>query len=113
MTHASGTSSSSFWSPLGHEADVAQDSAEGVARFARLCTNSHHGFLHAGRDRPRLCRDDPGGRSCHPIVMISGSAAPPEEARAVALGLRFLKKPVRFLQLEAVLPEMIEYAGAR
>ena len=47
-----------------------------------------------------------------PILMVSGSAAPPDERRAAQAGLRFLSKPLAFAEFKATLAEVAEHAGA-
>ena len=85
MSRRSGTSTPNS-ELLRHEADVAVDGREGLARFDPL--------VHP------------------PIVTISGSAEPHDERRAAQAGLRFLRKPVAFAQFKTALAAVVEPAEA-
>src|SRR5678815_3280639 len=98
---------------LGHEADVAADGQEGLARFDPLV----HQAVVTDFRMPGLTglqvAEAIRARSCTtPIVMISGSAAPQDERRAGQAGLHFLRKPVAFAEFKATLTEVTEHAGA-
>ena len=47
-----------------------------------------------------------------PIVIISGSGNHHAERRAALAGLRYLRKPVTFARVQAILAEAGEHAGA-
>ena len=102
-----------FLALLGHEADVATDVHEGLARFGPLI---HQvvitDFLMPGLTGLEIAEAIRGAGHTTPIVLISGSAAEPDERRAAAAGLRFLRKPVSFAQFKATLAEVVEPPGA-
>jgi CheY-like chemotaxis protein len=101
-----------FLELLGHEADVAGDGREGLARFDPLV---HEivitDFLMPGLTGLQIAEAIHARSRATPIVMISGSAEPQEERRAAQAGLRFLRKPVAFAQFKATLAEVAEHAG--
>ena len=98
---------------LGHEADVAADGQEGLARFDPLVHQAVvTDFLMPGLTGLQVA-EAIRARSCTTsIVMISGSAAPQDERRAAQAGLRFLHKPISFAQFAAMMAEAVEYSGA-
>ena len=98
---------------LGHEADLAADGPEGLARFdpsvhrvvlTDFLMPGLTGLEVAEAIRARGCRT--------PIVMISAFAGADDERRAVEAGLRFVRKPVTFAQFKATMAEVVEHAGA-
>jgi CheY-like chemotaxis protein len=98
---------------LGHEAEVAVDGRDGLARFDPLV---HRvvvtDFLMPGLTGLEIAEAIRARSRTTPIVMISGSAEPHDERRAARAGLRFLRKPVAFAQFKATLDEVAELAGA-
>jgi CheY-like chemotaxis protein len=102
-----------FLELLGHEADVAGDGREGLARFDPLV---HEivvtDFLQPGLTGLEIADAVRARSRTTPIVMISGSAEPQDERCAAQAGLRFLRKPVAFAQFKATLAEVAEHAGA-
>jgi CheY-like chemotaxis protein len=104
---------SEFLEVLGHEADLAADGREGLARF----DPSVHRIVLTDFLMPGLTGLEVAAairaRSCTtPIVMISAFAGPDDERRAVEAGLRFVRKPLTFAQFEATMAEVVEHAGA-
>jgi CheY-like chemotaxis protein len=100
-----------FLEALGYEAVLAADGHEGLARFdplvhqvvlTDLLMPGVTGLEVAAAIRTRGCTT--------PIVMISGTAMPDEERRAVEAGLRVVRKPVTFAQFEAAMAEAAEPA---
>jgi two-component system capsular synthesis sensor histidine kinase RcsC len=102
-----------FLELLGHEADVAADGREGLARFDPLI---HEivitDFVMPGLTGLEVAEAIRARGHTTPVVMISGSANPRDERRAAQAGLRFLRKPVTFAQFEAAMAEVVEHAGA-
>jgi CheY-like chemotaxis protein len=102
-----------FLELLGHEADVAADGREGLARFDPLV---HEivitDFVMPGLTGLEVAEAIRARGHTTPVVMISGSANPRDERRAAQAGLRFLRKPVTFAQFEAAMTEVVEHAGA-
>ena len=102
-----------FLELLGHEADVAADGREGLARFDPLV---HEivitDFVMPGLTGLEVAETIRARGHTTPVVMISGSANPRDERRAAQAGLRFLRKPVTFAQFEAAMTEVVEHAGA-
>jgi CheY-like chemotaxis protein len=102
-----------FLELLGHEADVAADGLEGLARFDPLV---HEivitDFVMPGLTGLEVAEAIRARGHTTPVVMISGSANPRDERRAAQAGLRFLRKPVTFAQFEAAMTEVVEHAGA-
>jgi CheY-like chemotaxis protein len=102
-----------FLTLLSHEADVAADGHEGLARFDPpvhqvVLTD----FLMPGSNGLEVA-DAIRARDCAtPIVMISGHAEPTDQRRAVEAGLRFLRKPIILAQCEATMAEVVEHAAA-
>lgn len=102
-----------FLDLLGHDADLAADGREGLARFDPLV---HQAVLTdflmpglTGLEVAEAIRD----RACMtPIVMISGHAAPDDQRRAAEAGLRFVRKPVTFAQFKAAMEEVVQQAAA-
>ena len=101
-----------FLELLGHEADLAADGHEGLARFdphvhqvvlTDFVMPGLNGFEVADAIRARGCRT--------PIVMISGYAEPKDQQRAAQAGLRFLPKPIALAQFEATMAEIVEHAS--
>ena len=103
---------SEFLALLGHEADVATDVHEGLARFGPLV---HQvvitDFLMPGLTGLEVAEAIRARSRTTPIVLISGSAEEPDERRAAEAGLRFLRKPVSFAQFKAALAAVVEPAG--
>ena len=97
---------------LGHEADVAVDGRDGLARFDPLV---HQvvitDFLMPGLTGLEIAEAIRGAGHTTPIVLISGSAEEPDERRAAEAGLRFLRKPVSFAQFKAALAAVVAPAG--
>jgi CheY-like chemotaxis protein len=100
-----------FLELLGHEADLAADGPEGLARFdpsvhqvvlTDFLMPGMTGLEVAAAIRARGCTT--------PIVMISAFAEPEDEGRAVDAGLRFVRKPITFAQFEATLAEVVAHA---
>ena len=104
-----------FLELLGHEADLAADGPEGLARF----DPSVHQLVLTDFLMPGLTGLEVAeairARGCTtPIVMISGFAKPDDERRAVEAGLRSVRKPVAFAEFEATLAAAVGPAsGAR
>jgi two-component system capsular synthesis sensor histidine kinase RcsC len=103
-----------FLELLGHEADLAADGREGLARF----DPSVHQIVLTDFLMPGLTGLEVAAairaRSCAtPIVMISAFAGPDDERRALETGLRFVRKPVTFAQFEATMADVVQHAGAR
>jgi CheY-like chemotaxis protein len=101
-----------FLALLGHEADLVVDVHEGLARFDPLV---HQvvitDFLMPGLTGLEIAEAIREAGHTTPIVLISGSAAEPDERRAAEAGLRFLRKPVSFAQFKAALAAVVEPAG--
>ena len=98
---------------LGHEADVAVDGRDGLARFDPLVHKIVvTDFLMPGLTGLEIAEAIRARSRTTPIVMISGSAAPQDERRAGQAGLRFLHKPISFAQFAAMMAEVVEYSGA-
>jgi CheY-like chemotaxis protein len=102
-----------FLELLGHEADLAADGDEGLARFDPLV---HQivltDFLMPGLTGLEVAAAIRARSRTTPIVMISGCASPDDQRQAIESGLRFLCKPVTFAQFEATMAELVEHAGA-
>ena len=102
-----------FLELLGHEADLAADGREGLARFD---PHVHQAVLTdflmpelTGLDVAAAIR----ARGCPtPIVLISGYAALDDQRRAIQAGLRFVRKPITFAQFEATMAEVVAHAAA-
>ena len=102
-----------FVALLGHEAEVAVDGRDGLARFDPLVHKIVvTDFLMPGLTGLEIAEAIRGGGHTTPIVLISGSAEEPDERRAAQAGLRFLRKPVSFAQFKAALAAVVEPAGA-
>jgi CheY-like chemotaxis protein len=102
-----------FLEMLGHEADVAGDGREGLARFDPLVHKVVvTDFLMPGLTGLEIAEAIRARSRTTPIVMISGSAAPQDERRAGQAGLRFLHKPISFAQFAAAVAEVVECSGA-
>jgi CheY-like chemotaxis protein len=102
-----------FLELLGHEADVAVDGRDGLARFDPLVHNLVvTDFLMQGLTGLEIAEAIRARDCTTPIVLISGTAEPPDERRAAQAGLRFLRKPVSFAQFKTTLAEVVEAAGA-
>jgi len=104
---------SEFLELLGHEADMAADGREGLARFDPLV----HKIVVTDFLMPKLTGLEiaeaiRARSSTTPVVMISGSAEQPDEKRAAQAGLCFLRKPVSFAQFKATLAAVVELAEA-
>ena len=102
-----------FLELLGHEADLAADGREGLARF----DPSVHQIVLTDFLMPGLTGLEVAAairaRGCAtPIVMISAFAGPDDERRALETGLRFVRKPVTFAQFEATMADVVQHAGA-
>jgi CheY-like chemotaxis protein len=98
---------------LGHEAEVAVDGRDGLARFDPLVHKIVvTDFLMPGLTGLEIAEAIRARSRTTPIVMISGSAAPQDERRAGQAGLRFLHKPISFEQFAAMIAEVVEYSGA-
>ena len=97
---------------LGHEADVAVDGRDGLARFDPLV---HRivvtDFLMPGLTGLEIAEAIQARSPTTPIVLISGSAEEADVRRAAEAGLRFLRKPVSFAQFKAMLAAVVESAG--
>jgi CheY-like chemotaxis protein len=102
-----------FLELLGHEADLAADGPEGLARFD---PSVHQvvltDFLMPGLTGLEVAEAIRARGCTTPIVMLSGHAAPDDERRAIQAGLRFVRKPVTFAQFEATMTEVVEQAAA-
>ena len=101
-----------FLELLGHEVDVAADGREGLARFDPLV---HQvvltDFLMPGVTGLAVAETIRARGHTTPIVMISGSATPRDERRAMLAGVRVLRKPIPFAQFAAALADVVEHAG--
>jgi CheY-like chemotaxis protein len=102
-----------FLELLGHEAELAADGREGLARF----DPSVHQIVLTDFLMPGLTGLEVAAairaRGCMtPIVMISAFAGPDDERRALETGLRFVRKPVTFAQFEATMADIVQHAGA-
>jgi CheY-like chemotaxis protein len=100
---------------LGHEAEMAVDGRDGLARFDPLVHKIVvTDFLMPGLTGLEIAAVIRARSGTTPIVLISGSAEPQDERRAGQAGLQFLHKPVAFAQFKAALAEadMVEPAGA-
>ena len=102
-----------FLELLGHEADLAADGREGLARF----DPSVHQIVLTDFLMPGLTGLEVAAairaRGCTtPIVMISGFAKPDDERQAIEAGLRFVRKPIAFAQFKATMAEVVQHAGA-
>ena len=102
-----------FLEVLGYESDLAADGHEGLARFDPFV----HQVVVTDFLMPELTglelAEAIRARGCTtPIVMLSGHAEPHDQQRAVQAGLRFLRKPVSFVEFEAAMAEVVEHAGA-
>jgi CheY-like chemotaxis protein len=104
---------SEFLELLGHDADVAVNGHEGLARFDPLI---HQivvtDFLMQGLTGLDIAEAIRARSRTTPVVLISGSAEEPDERRAARAGLRFLRKPVSFAQFTAMLAAVVEHARA-
>jgi CheY-like chemotaxis protein len=103
-----------FLELLGHEADLAVDGPEGLARF----DSSVHQLVLTDFLMPGLTGLEVAeairARSCTtPIVMISGFAKPDAKRRAVEAGLRFVRKPLAVAEFEATLAAVEGALAAR
>jgi CheY-like chemotaxis protein len=97
---------------LGHEADVAVDGREGLARFDPLVHKIVvTDFLMPGLTGLEIAEAIRARSRTTPIVLISGSVEPHDERRAAQAGLHFLRKPVPFAQFKATLAAVVEPAG--
>jgi len=98
---------------LGHEADLAADGPEGLARFDpsvhRVVLTD---FLMPGLTGLEVAEAIRARGCTTPIVMLSGHTAPDDERRAIQAGLRFVRKPVSLAQFEATMTEVVEHAAA-
>ena len=104
---------SEFLELLGHEADATGDGREGLARFDPLVHKIVvTDFLMPGLTGLEIAEAIRTRSRTTPIVLISGSAEPPDERRAALAGLRFLRKPVAFAEFKATLAAVVEPAGA-
>jgi CheY-like chemotaxis protein len=87
-----------FLAPLGHEADVAVDGREGLARFDPLVHKIVvTDFLMPGLTGLEIAEAIRARSRTTPIVLISGSAEAPDECRAGGAGL-----PAQAVRLRAV-----------
>ena len=101
-----------FLALLGHEADVAVDVHEGLARFDPLVHKLViTDFIMPGLTGLEIAEALRARSRTTPIVLISGSAQQPDERRAAEAGLRFLRKPVSFAQFKAMLAAVVEPVG--
>jgi CheY-like chemotaxis protein len=101
-----------FLELLGHEADVTVDGREGLARFDPLLHKIVlTDYLMPGLTGLEIAAAIQARSPTTPIVLISGSAEPPDETRAAQAGLHFLRKPVSFAQFKAALAAVVESAG--
>ena len=102
-----------FLELLGHEADLAADGSEGLARFDpsvhQLVLTD---FLMPGMTGLEVAEAIRARGCTTPIVMISGFAKPDDERRAVEAGLRFVSKPITFVQFKATMAEIVGHARA-
>jgi CheY-like chemotaxis protein len=102
-----------FLELLGHEADLAADGHEGLARFD---PHVHQvvltDFLMPGLNGFQVAEAIRAQGRRTPIVMISGHAEPADQQRAVQAGLRFARKPITFAQFEAMMAEVVRHAAA-
>ena len=104
---------SEFLELLGHEADVAVDGREGLARFDPLVHKIVvTDFLMQGLTGLEIAEAVRARSRTTLIVMISGTAEQPDERRAAQAGLLFLRKPISFAQFKATLAAVVEAAGA-
>ena len=102
-----------FLELLGHEADAAGDGREGLQRFDPLVHKVVvTDFLMPGLTGLEIAEAIRARSHTTPVVLISGSAEQPDEARAEQAGLHFLRKPVSFAQFKATLAAVVEPAGA-
>jgi CheY-like chemotaxis protein len=102
-----------FLELLGHEADVAADGRDGLARFDPLVHQAVvTDFLMPGLTGLQVAEAIRARSPTTPIVLISGSASPQDERRAGQAGLSFLYKPISFAQFAATMAELVEYSGA-
>ncbi len=102
-----------FLALLGHEADVVVDVHEGLARFDPLVHKIVvTDFLMPGLTGLEIAEAIRARSRTTPIVLISGSAEPPDQRHAAQAGLRFLRKPVAFAEFKATLAAVVEPAGA-
>ena len=102
-----------FLELLGHEADLAADGRDGLARFdPRVHQAVLTDFLMpelTGLEVAAAIR----ARGCPtPIVLISGYAELDDQRRAIQAGLRFVRKPITFAEFEATMAEIVEHAAA-
>ena len=98
---------------LGHEAEMAVDGRDGLARFDPLVHKIVvTDFLMPGLTGLEIAAVIRARSGTTPIVLISGSAEEPDERRAAEAGLRFLRKPVSFAQFKAMLEALVAPAGA-
>jgi len=100
---------------LGHEAEVAVDGRDGLARFDPLVHKVVvTDFLMPGLTGLEIAAAIRARSRTTPIVLISGSAEPQDERRAGQAGLQFLRKPVAFARFKAALAEaeVVQPAGA-
>jgi CheY-like chemotaxis protein len=104
---------SEFLELLGHEADAVVDGHEGLARFDPLVHKVVvTDFLLPGLTGLEIAEAIRARSRTTPVVMISGSAEPPDERRVGRAGLRFLRKPVAFAEFKAALAALVEPVGA-
>ena len=101
-----------FLELLGHEADLAADGHEGLARFDPVV----HQAVVTDFLMPELTGLEVAeairARGCIiPIVMISGLGAPDHQRRIIQAGLRFVSKPFTFAQVEATMAEVVQQAA--
>ena len=97
----------------GHEADVAVDGRDGLARFDPLVHKIVvTDFIMPGLTGLEIAEAIRARSDTTPIVLVSGSAAPQDERRAAQAGLHFLRKPVGFADFRATLTEVAEHAEA-
>ena len=101
-----------FLELLGHEADLAADGREGLARFDPCV----HQAVLTDLLMPELTGLDVAAairaRGCPtPIMLISGYAEMDDQRRAIQAGLRFVSKPITFAQFEATMAEIVEHAA--
>jgi len=102
-----------FLELLGHEADLAADGHEGLARFdPRVHQVVLTDFLMPGLTGLEVAAAIRAQGCTTPIVIISGCAAPDDQRRAAEAGMRFVCKPITFAQFEAMMAEVIEPAGS-
>ena len=98
---------------LGHEADVAVDGRDGLARFDPLVHKIVvTDFLMPGLTGLEIAEAIRARSRTTPVVLISGSAEQPDERRAAQAGLLFLRKPISFAQFKTTLAAILEPAGA-